>query len=163
MAKQCAVKKKVVREGKEVFICDETKARLLPVLQQVQDKKGYIPDSDMQEIADRLGIHPVEVYSVITFYSFLNTRKKGKYIIRVSNCVSSIMAGSERILKEFEKALKIKVGETTEDKRVTLERTSCIGMCDQAPAIMIDEELIGNVTSQKVKTILKNLSKKKKV
>ncbi len=163
MAKQCAVKKKVVQDGKEVFICDETKARLLPVLQQVHNKKGYISDADMQEIADRLGIHPVEVYSVITFYSFLNTRKKGKHIIRVGSCVSSIMAGSEKILKEFEKVLKVKVGETTKDKRVTLERTSCIGMCDQAPAVMVDEELIGNVTSQKVKTILKNLSKKKKV
>ncbi len=156
MAKQCAVKKKVVREGKELFVCDETRARLLPVLQQVQDKKGYISDADMQEIADSLGIHPVEVYSVITFYSFLNTRKKGKHIIRVSSCISNVMAGSEKILKEFERALKIKVGETTKDKRVTLERASCIGMCDQAPAIMVDDKLIGNMAPQGVKTIIRD-------
>lgn len=156
IAKQCAVKKKVIRDGKEIFVCDETRARLLPVLQQVQDKKGYISDADMQKIADSLGIHPVEVYSVITFYSFLNTGKKGKHIIRISNCISNIMAGSEKILKEFEKALKIKVGETTKDKSVTLERTNCIGMCDQAPAIMVDEELTGNVTSQKIKKIVKD-------
>ena len=157
MAKQCAVKKKVVQDGKEIFVCDETRARLLPVLQQVQDKKGYISNADMQEIADRLGIHPVEVYSVITFYSFLNTQKKGKHIVRISNCISNIMAGSEKILKEFEKALKIKVGETTKDKKITLEKTNCIGMCDQAPAIMVDEKLIGNVTSQKVKKIVKDI------
>ena len=144
-------------KNKEVFLGEENRSRLLPILQNVQDKKGYISDADMQNIADELGIHPVEVYSVVTFYSFFNINKKGKYIIRVSNCISNVLAGSEKIVKEFEKKLKIKVGETTEDKKFTLERTSCIGMCDQAPAIMVDDKLIGKITPQMVGEIIKDL------
>ncbi len=144
-------------KNKEVFLGEENRSRLLPILQNVQDKKGYISDADMQNIADELGIHPVEVYSVVTFYSFFNINKKGKYIIRVSNCISNVLAGSEKIVKEFEKKLKIKVGETTEDKKFTLERISCIGMCDQAPAIMVDDKLIGKITPQMVGEIIKDL------
>ena len=86
-------------------ICENSRSVLLPMLQKVQAAKGYISDKDMQEIADKLGIHPVEVYSVVTFYSFLNVDKKGKHIVRISNCVPNEMAGSIRIVKEFEKVL----------------------------------------------------------
>ncbi len=157
MAKQCAVGKKIIKDGKEVYVCDTTRSKLLPALQEIQDKKGYIPDKDMQVIADNFGIHPVEVYSVVTFYSFLTTKKKGKHIIRVSSCMPCIMAGSKRIEKEFEKALRIKMGETTKDKKFTLEETACIGMCDQAPAALVDDKLVGSLTPKKVKEIIRNI------
>ena len=67
------------------------------------------------------------------------------------------MADSDKIIKEFEKILKIKLGQTTKDGKITLEKTSCIGMCDKAPAIMVDSDLIENVTAKKVKEIVKNL------
>ena len=159
MAKQCAVPKRITKEGKEVLICDQTRSELLPVLQDIQDKKGYISDKDMQIVADRFDIHPVEVYSVITFYSFLTAKGKGRHTIRISNCMSNIMAGSKRIEKEFEKALKIKMGQTTKDKKITLEETACIGMCDQAPAALVDNELVGKLTSKKVKEIVKRIKK----
>jgi NADH:ubiquinone oxidoreductase subunit E len=159
MAKQCALPKRTTRDGREVVICDETRSELLPALQAIQDKKGYISDKDMQEVADRFDIHPVEVYSVVTFYSFLTEKGKGRHTIRISNCVSNIMAGSKKIEKEFEKALRVKMGETTKDKKITLEETACIGMCDQAPAALIDSELIGNITPKKVKEIIKKLKK----
>jgi len=155
MAKNCAKKIGLKNGNKTEFVCDQTRSQLIPILQEIQDKKGYISDKDMQAVADRLNIHPVEVFSVITFYSFLNDIKKGKHVIRISNCISNIMAGSKNIEKEFEKALKIKVGQTTKDGKFSLEETSCIGMCDQAPAIMVDEQLIGNVTAKKVKEIIK--------
>ncbi len=160
MAKQCAVGKRITRDGREVLICDETRSELLPALQQIQDKKGYISDKDMQEVADRFDIHPVEVYSVITFYSFLATKNKGKHAIRISNCMPNIMAGSRKIEKEFERALKIGMGQSTKDRKITLEQTGCIGMCDQAPAALVDGELIGNITPKKVKDIVKQLKKK---
>jgi NADH:ubiquinone oxidoreductase subunit E len=159
MAKQCSVAKRKTIDGKEVIICDETRSELLPALQAIQDKKGYISDKDMQIVADRFDIHPVEVYSVVTFYSFLTEKGKGKHTIRISNCVSNIMAGSKKIEKEFEKALKIKMGQTTKDKKITLEETACIGMCDQAPSALIDGDLIGNITPKKVKEIVKRLKK----
>jgi NADH:ubiquinone oxidoreductase subunit E len=160
MTKQCAVGKRITREGREVFICDETRSGLLPALQHIQDKKGYISDKDMQDVADKFNIHPVEVYSVITFYSFLTTKNKGKHVIRISNCMPNIMAGSRKIEKEFERVLKIGMGQSTKDRKITLEQTGCIGMCDQAPAALVDGELIGNITPKKVKDIVKQLKKK---
>jgi len=157
MAKQCAVTKRIKEGGKDVLVCDNTRSQLLPILQDTQDKKGYISDNDMQTIADRLNIHPVEVYSVITFYSFLTIKKKGKHVIRVSNCMPNIMAGSKKIEKEFEKALGIKIGERTKDNKFTLEETGCIGMCDKAPAALIDGALVGNLTPKKVKNIIKEI------
>lgn len=157
MAKQCAVSKKVKVEGKEALVCDQGRSQLLPELQKIQDKKGYIPDKDIQTIADMFGIHPVEVYSVITFYSFLTIERKGRHIIRVSRCMPNIMAGSRRIEKAFEKALGIKMGSTTKDNKFTLEETGCIGMCDEAPAALIDGVLVGNLTPNKVKEIIKKL------
>jgi len=157
MAKQCAVSKRITKDGKEVLICDDTRSQLLPLLQDIQDKKGYISDNDMQTVADRLDIHPVEVYSVITFYSFLTTKKKGKHIIRISNCMPNIMAGSKKVEKEFEKVLGIKMGEKTKDNKFTLEETGCIGMCDKVPAALIDGILIGNITPKKVKDIIKEI------
>jgi [NiFe] hydrogenase diaphorase moiety large subunit len=146
-----------------VKICENSRSMLLPMLQEVQAAKGCVSDKDMQEIADKLGIHPVEVYSVVTFYSFLNVEKKGKHIVRVSNCAPNEMAGSARTIKEFEKVLKIKVGEATKDSKIFLEMTGCIGMCDMAPAIMVDDLLIGKVTPKKVAEIVKRLKSGKKL
>jgi NADH:ubiquinone oxidoreductase subunit E len=145
------------KNGK-VAINKKERSKLLPMLQDIQQEKGYIPDEDMQDIADKLNIHPVEVYSLVTYYSFLSTKKKGNHIIRISNCISCVMAGSKEIIKQFEKTLKIKIGQTTPDNQFTLEETPCIGMCDEAPAVMVDDELIGKVTAEKVKTIIKEYS-----
>jgi len=151
------------KNGQTIIVPVEKRSALLPMLQKVQEKKGYISDKDMQEIADRLRIHPVEVYSVVTFYSFLNAEKKGKHIIRVSNCMPNELAGSHRIINAFEKALKIKCSETTKDGKVTLEMTGCIGMCDKAPAVMVDDLLVGNVTPKTVSEIVKCFKSGKKL
>jgi len=157
MKTQCSVEKVVTKDGKIRVVCDQTRSEPIPMLQKKQDAKGYISDKDMQEIADTLGIHPVEVYSVITFYSFLTTRKKGRHVIRISNCVSNVMAGSDKVIKAFEKALKIKAGEVTADGKFAFEMTGCIGMCDKAPAIMVNDELIGCVKPGDVKKIIGKL------
>lgn len=154
MAKHCSVNKKVIEGGKEVMVCDETRAKLLPELQKIQKEKGYISDSDMQDIADEFGIHPVEVYSVVTFYAFLKTQQQGKYPIKISTCPSCECAGSKMVIEAFEKNLGIKIGETTVDGLFSLELTSCIGMCDHAPAVMVGERLVGNVTPDKVSVII---------
>jgi NADH-quinone oxidoreductase E subunit len=136
----------------------KSRSQLLPLLQQVQEKDGYISDENMQKIADQLGIHPVEVYSVVSFYAFLSTKPQGSHIIRVSTCVPCMMAGADKVISAFERELGIKAGQTTPDNRFSLEKTSCIGMCDQAPAVLIDEKLIGFVTPEKVSGILQELT-----
>ncbi len=138
-------------------ISEFSRSLLLPQLQKIQDKKGFISDKDMQLLADKFGIHPVEVYAVVTFYLFLTTKKTGKNVIRVSNCISNKMAGSDRVLRLFEKNLGVKVGQTTKDKKFTLLETSCIGFCDQAPAMMVNGRLWGKITAKKIKEIISTL------
>lgn len=138
-----------------------SRSLLLPHLKKIQDKKGFISDYDMQNLAEKFGIHPVEVYSVVTFYSFLLTKFMANNLIWVSNCISSKLAGSDRVVRDFEKALGIKLGQATKDKRFALLETSCIGMCDQAPAIMVNGKLIGKVNKNKIKQIVKTLKAKR--
>lgn len=147
----------IVKNGEEFEIYHEKRSLLLGKLQKIQKKDGYISNKKMQTIADELNIHPVEVFSVVSFYSFLSTKKEGRNIIRVSNCISSVMKGNKIIIREFERRLGIKCGETTSDGKFTLEKTSCIGMCDKAPAILINEKLIGPVKKEDVSQIIGQL------
>ena len=161
MAKNCAMDKKEMRNGVETIVCDETRTKLLPALQKIQDEKGYISDDAMQDLADEFGIHPVEVYSVVTFYTFLRTEKQGKTHIRVSTCPSCECAGSRQVIEALEKELGIKPGEITPDGEFSFESSSCIGMCDYAPAIMVGDRLVGEVSPAKVPEIIKECRKGK--
>lgn len=130
---------------------------LLPILQNIQKKFGCISDFAMQEISLHLDIHPVEVYGVTTFYSFLSTEPKGKYIIRLCKTISCDLLGKEAIARTFEKELNLKFGETSKDKKFTLEYCNCIGMCDQGPAALINEQVYTRLTPSKVVEILEKL------
>ena len=152
--KQCSVSKKIIKDGKEVIVCDDTRAQLLAVLQKIQDEQGFIAEQDMQDVAARFDIHPVEVYSVVTFYSFLTTQKLGKHILQVSTCASCECAGSAQLIAALEKALGVKAGETTPDGEFTLKKVSCIGMCDHAPAVLVDGHLVGGITPDMAETLI---------
>ena len=129
---------------------------LLPILQDLQMKHGHISDFAQQEVARMLDIHPVEVYGVISFYSFLSSEPKGKYIVRLCQTISCDMAGKESIARLLIKELGIEFGETTKDKKFTLEFTNCIGMCDQGPAMLVNDQVYTKLTPHKVVDILKN-------
>lgn len=133
------------------------KSSLLPILQAVQRKHKHIPDFAQQEIARLLDIHPVEVYSVISFYSFLSTEPKGKYIIRLCKTISCDMQGKDSVAKAIQRELGIYFGETTKDKKFTLEYTNCVGMCDQGPAMIINERVYTKLTPEKAIQILSEL------
>jgi NADH-quinone oxidoreductase E subunit len=130
---------------------------LLPILQDIQRKFGFISDFAMQEIAHRLDIHPVEVYGVVTFYSFLSTEPKGKYVIRLCKTISCELAGKEAVAKTLERELNLKFGETSKDRKFTLEYCHCIGMCDQGPAMLINEQVFTKLTPSKVIEIIDSL------
>lgn len=129
---------------------------LLPVLQDLQIKYGFISEFAQQEVARVLNIHPVEVYGVITFYSFLSTEKKGRNIIRLCQTISCDLAGKDTIVKALERELGIKFGETTRDEKFSLEFINCMGMCDQGPAMIINDVVYTKLTPHKVVDILKN-------
>ncbi|MFA5011949.1 MAG: NADH-quinone oxidoreductase subunit NuoE [Ignavibacteria bacterium] len=134
------------------------RASLMPILQEVQAKHRYIPDFAQQEIARLLDIHPVEVFSVISFYSFLHSEPQGRNIVRLCRTIVCDMAGKEEVEKAVLRELKIKVGGTTKDNRITFEHTNCLGMCDQGPAMMVNDKIYTKLTPEKAVDILKKVN-----
>ena len=133
------------------------RSSLIPILQEVQKKYFCVSDYAMQVIADLLRIHPVEVFSVISFYSFLDDKPKGKYIIRLCRTISCDLQGKERVARQLETDLGIHFGETTPDGKFSLEWANCLGMCDQGPAMLVNEQVYTHVTPEKVHEILETL------
>ncbi len=133
---------------------------LLPVLQHIQKEFRYISPEAMQEVADAFNIHPVEVHGVVSFYSFLTCEKKGKFIIRLCQTISCDMAGKRTLARQLETELGIKFGQTTKDGMFTLEYTNCLGMCDQGPAMLVNDEVYTKVTPESVSEIIESYVKK---
>ncbi len=130
------------------------RSALLQILQAIQRNHKYISDFAQQEVARLLNIHPVEVQSVISFYSFLSTYPKGRNIVRLCRTITCDMAGKEKIDSAVQRELGIKFGETTKDKRITLEYTNCVGMCDQGPAMMVNEKVFTKLDPETAINIL---------
>jgi len=131
-----------------------TRSALITILHNIQKKHRYISDYAQQEIARQLKIQPVEVYSVISFYAFLNSTPKGRNIVRLCKTVSCEMQGKTAIEKAIERELKIKIGETTKDNKFTVEYASCLGLCDVAPAMSINDQVFTQLTPEKAVQLL---------
>ncbi|MCK9559383.1 MAG: NADH-quinone oxidoreductase subunit NuoE [Candidatus Marinimicrobia bacterium] len=133
----------------------DDRSALLPILQDLQETYGYLPDLVMQETAHALEIHPVEVEGVASFYSFFRRKEKqGKYVLRLCQTISCDLAGKVNVARQLENELGIKFGETTKDGMFTLEYTNCLGMCDQGPAMLVNDRLFAKVTPDKVPYII---------
>jgi NADH-quinone oxidoreductase subunit E len=133
---------------------------LMPILQEIVQKHNYLTDEAMVEVARELDISAAEVYGTASFYTFLDTQVKGKYVIRVCKTITCSMKGKSDIILTLEDMLKIKVGETTPDKQFSLIETNCIGWCHKAPAILINEIPYTELTTEKVSEIIKDYMQK---
>jgi [NiFe] hydrogenase diaphorase moiety large subunit len=133
------------------------RSSLLQILQAVQRKHKYISDFAQQEIARLMNIHPVEVYSVISFYSFLHSKSQGRNIVRLCQTISCDMKNKENVKSAIERELGIKFGETTKDNRISLEFTNCLGMCDQGPAMIVNERVYTKLDPEKAVKILNEI------
>lgn len=127
---------------------------LMPILQGVVEKNNWLSDSDMTEIARELDLSAAQVYGTATFYSFLDTVPRGKYIIRVCKTISCDMHGKKLIVQALENMLKVKVGETTQDKKFTLLETNCLGWCHKGPSMLINNDVFSELTQDKVHEII---------
>jgi len=130
---------------------------LLPILQGVVEQEKYLSEYAMIEIARELDLPPAEVYGTATFYSFMEHKKTGTYIIRVCKTITCSMKGKNQILQTIEDMLKISLGETTADGRFSLLQTNCLGWCHKAPAMLINDDIFTELTPEKVRDILKPL------
>ncbi|MBM4287494.1 MAG: NADH-quinone oxidoreductase subunit E/F, partial [Deltaproteobacteria bacterium] len=134
---------------------NKVKGKLLPTLHAVQDICGnWLPLEALQLVAQELEIPYGYLYGVMSFFSMYAVTPRGKYIIRVCESAPCHINGSENILETLKEELGVKVGETSSDGLFTLEMTACLGTCEVAPAMQINEVLFGNLTAARVKEIL---------
>jgi NADH-quinone oxidoreductase subunit E len=129
---------------------------LMPILQGIVQKHNYLTDEAMVEVARELDISAAEVYGTASFYTFLDTQVKGKYVIRVCKTITCSMKGKIDVIDTLEDMLKIRVGETTPDRQFSLIETNCIGWCHKAPAILINDMPYTELTPEKVTEIIKS-------
>jgi NADH:ubiquinone oxidoreductase subunit E len=127
---------------------------LMPILQTVIEKKRFLSEAMMNEIANQLDISPAQVYGTATFYTFLDVEHRGKYVIRICKSIIAEMKGKKEIQKAIENTLKIKMGETTPDNLFTLLETNDIGWSDAEPSMLINEMPYTNLTAEKALRII---------
>ncbi len=128
---------------------------LIPVLQRVQEELNYLPPEVQDYIALGLGVPSSDVFGVVSFYSFFSMQPKGKYIIKVCLGTACYVMGAMKIIDKISSELNIKMGDTTGDRKFTLQGVRCLGACGLAPVMMINEDTHGQVDYTKVGRILK--------
>ncbi len=132
-------------------------AALLPVLHIIQRDQGSISPEAEEWVTATLGLPPLRVREVLSFYTLLRRKPAGTYVIQVCRNISCFLAGAEDILGHLEWKLGVKPGETTADGRFTLLAVECLGNCDHAPCLMINDDDYGPVSKDSVDAILKGL------
>ena len=135
------------------------RGRMLDIVRAVQKDQGSVTQEARDLIAQSVGAPRVEVKEVVSFYSFLSERRKGRVVIRLCNDVIDRLAGSGSIEKALVDELGIGMGETTADGAITLEQTPCIGMSDQAPAALVNEVVVTELSSDSAREIVRGLKK----
>jgi NADH-quinone oxidoreductase subunit E len=133
---------------------EQRRAAVAEALKIVQERRGWVSDEDVRDVADFLGMTPAEVDSIATFYSLIFRRPVGRHVILVCDGVSCWVTGCEPIREHLAARLGIGPGQTTPDGRFTLLPAACLGQCEKAPALMIDKDIHGNLTPEKVDEIL---------
>ncbi len=139
----------------EQWLGDErSRTVLIPLLQKIQEKYNYISEYSMQVVADLLNISAAEVFGVVTFYSFLYDKPRGRSVIRLCRTISCDLKDKDEVAQQLENSVGVKFGETTSDGEFTLEWTNCIGLCDRGPAMMINDKIYTQVRPENVHQIL---------
>lgn len=141
--------------GRGVITPPKDRADLVERLKEVQRRNGHVSEVAIVELAESLAIPVHEVYGVASFYSFLSTKPLGRNFIRVCRSLPCYLKSTEMIMEAVEKELGIGIGETTPDGRFTFEFTNCIGLCDHAPAMLINQDPHVDLTPEKIKKILR--------
>lgn len=144
----------MAKTQEEIPVRGKGQENLLELLKEAQGKFGYLPENIIVKLAESLEIPTSEVYGVATFYSFLATRPQGRNVIRVCQSLPCFLKNSQMIIESVEEELGIGPGGTTPDERFSLQLTNCIGACDQAPAMMINYDIHGDLTPKKIARIL---------
>lgn len=147
-------KEEIERIEKEAAKFPVKSAASIEALKIVQDKQKWVSDEALAEVAGILGMSVTELENVATFYNVIFRKPVGRHVIFLCDSISCYVMGYENILELLNKKLGISYGETTKDDRFTLLPIQCLGNCDQAPAMMVDNDLHSNLTSEKIDELL---------
>ena len=132
------------------------KDNLICILHEIQDThpQHYISEEAVQTVAEYLDLPPNHIYGVLTFYTMYSTKPRGKNIIRLCESPPCYIKGSENILRKLRELLGVKTGETTKDGVFTLELCACLGVCGNAPVMMVNNDVYGDLTEERVEEII---------
>jgi len=133
---------------------NQDRGSLIPILQQVQRKFGYLPEEAMQATASFLRLSNSTVYSVSTFYTHFRLTPSGKKVVRVCEGTACHVRGGAHLLRNIERRLGIKPGETTTDREYSLETVACVGACALAPVMIINDKVYGRMSNTEAGKIL---------
>ena len=138
------------------------KENLLPVLQEINEKAGYISRETMERVAHFFRLPPSEIFGIVTFYKKFRRKPLGENPIHVCLGTACYLLGGKLILDAFSRELKIEMGDTTEDKKFSLDAVACFGCCNVAPVIKIHRQIYPKMTPGKVEEVIINLQDEKK-
>ncbi len=148
----------------EIFLDKSIKKHgnfLIPILQDIQESYRYLPEEYLIMVAEKLQIPLIKVFGVATFYQSFGLVPKGEYIITVCLGTACYIRGGTNMVDVLTKELNVKPGETTKDKKFSLETVNCLGCCAIGPMVLIDGEYYGEMTPQKIIKLIKTLKMEK--
>ena len=152
------IEKKIKDEMQEIMNKYKIeKDNLIPILNEVQEKYGYIPKIAQLEISNYLNIPMAEIYGVVTFYSRFTLEPKGKYNISVCLGTACFVKGSQKILDRLKDRLELEEGQTSSDGKFSIDTTRCVGACGIAPVFTVNDEVYGRATVKKLDEVLDEL------
>jgi len=136
---------------------DQKAAAMLPALRLCQDLAGHLSPAALQLVAGRLGVPPARAQEVATFYSLFFVEPKGAHLVDVCTNLSCSLCGAESALAHLEAKLKIRAGQTTPDRRITLREVECLASCGTGPVMQVDGEYVENLTAASIDAVLAGL------
>jgi NADH:ubiquinone oxidoreductase subunit E len=147
------IKELVEKHGKD-------RNALMPVLQGIVAREKFLSEEAMIKVASEFDLSAADVYGTASFYTFLDTKPRGKNIVRICKTISCHMQGKDELIKAIEDHLKIKMGETSHDNKFTILTANCLGWCHKGPVMLINDEVFPSVTPDKAIEIIEQYSKK---
>ena len=135
------------------------KSALLPVLHLAQEEHGWLPIEVMNEVAEVLDIHPIEVYEVATFYSMFHVKPVGKYVLEICRTGPCCLVGAENLIQYLKDKLNVEEGEVTEDGLFTIKPVECLASCGTGPVLQIGPDYLyhENLTEEKIDSLIESL------
>ncbi|KJR41449.1 NADH:ubiquinone oxidoreductase, 24 kDa subunit [Candidatus Magnetoovum chiemensis] len=136
---------------------EKKKGILITTLHRIQEEEGYLPEYSLRQLSHKIGLSLAEIYSVASFYKQFHFKPRGKKIVRVCTGTACHVRGASKVVDGLEGHFHIKAGNTTEDRKMTLETVGCVGCCGLAPVVTVNEDVVGAVGVKKLKDLIKDI------